>query len=355
MSGWMAALRIARREARRSKGRSALVVALIGLPVLAASFAAVSYDSFRLTPEQEVEHRLGAADAHLTWMWDGPVTQSADGMGSSTDGERAGRAGPVTEADLRQVLPADARVVPLISGDLALRTATGVGVLAAEVADLTDPVHAGRLAITSGRADARDDEVAVTGRAASRLGVSIGDGVQDADQRRGWTVTGLVEYSANFRPAVVFASGGAPADEPALSQPHSWLLVTGEPVTWDDVGQLNHGRGVRPTGSAVRPASPRGPGNRRLPSRPGRSASIPRPAAPRPARPGARRRPGGGTRPATPGQSGRTRAGSRKRARIRAGRSGSRPPLRAAGHCRRTRRWSGRPPPQPSPPTPLVR
>jgi putative ABC transport system permease protein len=50
MKGWRPALRIARREARRARGRSLLVVAMILLPVAALSFAAVYTDTFTLTP-----------------------------------------------------------------------------------------------------------------------------------------------------------------------------------------------------------------------------------------------------------------------------------------------------------------
>ena len=41
VGSWRAALRIARREARRARGRTALVLAMIALPVLALSFTAV--------------------------------------------------------------------------------------------------------------------------------------------------------------------------------------------------------------------------------------------------------------------------------------------------------------------------
>ena len=44
MRSWLVALRIARREARRAKGRTALIVAMIALPVLALTFAAATYD-----------------------------------------------------------------------------------------------------------------------------------------------------------------------------------------------------------------------------------------------------------------------------------------------------------------------
>src|SRR5687768_12265807 len=76
MKGWRTALRIARREAQRAKGRSALVVAMIMLPILALSFAAAAYDMFSLRPEEQVDRRLGAADAELRWESDGPADQS---------------------------------------------------------------------------------------------------------------------------------------------------------------------------------------------------------------------------------------------------------------------------------------
>jgi len=50
VTGWRSALRIARREARRARGRSALVVAMITMPVAALAFAAVTQQTFQLTP-----------------------------------------------------------------------------------------------------------------------------------------------------------------------------------------------------------------------------------------------------------------------------------------------------------------
>ena len=62
LGSWRTALRIARREARRAKGRSALVVAMIALPVLSSAFAAVSYDMFTLTGAEKADRTMGAAD-----------------------------------------------------------------------------------------------------------------------------------------------------------------------------------------------------------------------------------------------------------------------------------------------------
>ncbi|CAM5340334.1 hypothetical protein SMICM304S_02183 [Streptomyces microflavus] len=65
-SGWRAALRIARRDAVRAKGRSALVVAMIALPVLGVTAADLTYRSALPTLAEELTADLGAADALFT-------------------------------------------------------------------------------------------------------------------------------------------------------------------------------------------------------------------------------------------------------------------------------------------------
>ena len=93
VASWRTALRVARREARRSKGRSALVVAMIALPVLALSFAAVIYDMFTLTGEEQADRTMGTADARISWEFRGPVEQAPDGRDllAGDTGDRPGR------------------------------------------------------------------------------------------------------------------------------------------------------------------------------------------------------------------------------------------------------------------------
>jgi putative ABC transport system permease protein len=236
MQTWLPALRIAWREAWRSKGRSTLVVALIGLPVLALAFAAVSFDSFRLTTEQQLDREIGAADALMSWQYDGPVSQPADGYGAApvAAGGFEETQPPVTGAELREVLPPGSRAVPELNGDWEMRTATGVGVIPAERADLTDPIHEGRLVLRDGRAPAAGDEVALTREAGSRLDASIGDTVEAADGSRSWLVVGIVENPDSLRERMVFHPGDLRSG-PAVS----WLVDTVEPVTWEEVQRLN--------------------------------------------------------------------------------------------------------------------
>ncbi|MEK8107562.1 hypothetical protein NKG94_25205 [Micromonospora sp. M12] len=87
---WRAALRIARRESRRAPRRTALVLAMIALPVAALAFLAASYDMAELTPQERLDRRLGVADAEVQWVAGGAVGQDEWGTGwYARDGEHS--------------------------------------------------------------------------------------------------------------------------------------------------------------------------------------------------------------------------------------------------------------------------
>ena len=72
-----AALRIARRDALRAKGRSALVLVMIGLPVLAVVGADVLGRTADVTTVEGLDRQMGHADAVVRWNGDrSPVDQS---------------------------------------------------------------------------------------------------------------------------------------------------------------------------------------------------------------------------------------------------------------------------------------
>jgi putative ABC transport system permease protein len=60
-----AVLRIARRDARRARGRSLLVVAMIALPVLGVTAVDVVARTYELSPEQRAPREFGRADAYF--------------------------------------------------------------------------------------------------------------------------------------------------------------------------------------------------------------------------------------------------------------------------------------------------
>jgi putative ABC transport system permease protein len=251
MSGWSAALRIARRDARCAKGRSALVVTLIGLPVLGLTFAAVSYDMARLTPAERVERLFGGAEAELRWVLDGPLRQ-ADALGQDIsqvdDGAEAPPMPPerAGAADVEALLPPGSRAVPGWEGQVQLPTAAGVGLLEWLAVDLADPVTTGSVSLTRGTAPAAAGrEVAVTAAAATRLGVDLGDRMDVPGAGR-YEVVGLVEFpgvrdhprAVSLRAQVLVFHPDARPDGGTVR----WLVDTAGQVTWEQVRELNrHG------------------------------------------------------------------------------------------------------------------
>ena len=238
LTSWLTALRIARREARRAKGRSALVIAMIGLPVLALAFAAVSYDMFHLTAPEQATRALGAADAKINWVAAGPIQQVSAGDGWSSEGDL--RTDPVAPEDLLAVLPAGSKVASVREGTVELRTAGGVGELNAYGIDVANPLLAGLVTLREGRGPADSREMALTEQAADRLGAHVGDVVQDADRKASWTVTGIVEFSDRLNEKVVFWPSWVPSGtSPGDYKINQWLWAAPGPVGQAEVQRLN--------------------------------------------------------------------------------------------------------------------
>nr|WP_221383266.1 FtsX-like permease family protein [Actinoplanes polyasparticus] len=241
LGSWRTALRIARRESRRARGRAALVVAMIAVPVAALAGTAVSYDMFTLTPAEQATRQLGAADALLTARLAGPVKQDSIGKKWRPAGEISPGPDLRTERAMLALLPDGSRVVPVRTAETEFRAVTGglAGVRTHEM-DLTDPLHRGRALLVGGRAPHGPDEVAMSRAARSRFG----DTIRSLDGTRSWTAVGTVEFPDDLGEVMVFAPGppGAGASQ--------WLAVTPEPVDWAQVGSLNRD-GLTVTSRAV--------------------------------------------------------------------------------------------------------
>lgn len=92
---WRAAIRIARRDAFRSKGRSFLVLAMIALPILGVSAVDLTLRSAELSTEQSLQRTLGAADARLSdpETTGAPIYQSPGGEEQVLAGSSAANRG----------------------------------------------------------------------------------------------------------------------------------------------------------------------------------------------------------------------------------------------------------------------
>ncbi|MFC5004369.1 FtsX-like permease family protein [Dactylosporangium cerinum] len=241
MRGWLVSLRIARREARRAKGRTALVLSLILLPVLGLSFAAVMYDMFTLTRSEQLDRELGSFEASARWPTDGKIIQDADGYGMDSV-ERGQPPTPTTDA-LLALLPAGTHVVQVDTREIRLRGGNGEQKLAGHQLDLADPAYHKRVSVLRGTAPGSSDEIALNEAAMELVGVKLGGTVTLPGQGSA-RVVAEIEFPETLRPVAVLRPGTLPA--PELSSNTEWLVDAPGPVTWEQVRALNqHGLLVR--------------------------------------------------------------------------------------------------------------
>lgn len=115
--GWRAALRIARRDALRARGRSALIVAMIALPILSMSTIDVLARTGELDPDERITRQIGAADARIDLQPDMPIQQSPGSQGWSSPDPQQKAVDPTR--DPRPFLPPGTRLLAVTWGDAA--------------------------------------------------------------------------------------------------------------------------------------------------------------------------------------------------------------------------------------------
>ncbi|MGW4891195.1 FtsX-like permease family protein [Kitasatospora sp. NPDC004240] len=282
LSAWRVALRIARRDALRAKGRSALVVAMVALPVLGVAGADIFYRSGELDADEKVVRTMGRADAEIRMLEQGTVVLQAPdpeegvrtGSGERTSSRASGAApqtGPAEPAKptaeqrrsldtapeklLRELLPPGTVLLPLREGPY-VPTSSAQGLLQSRTseADLTDPVWRGRIDLVGGRAPAADHEIAVTREFLDRAGLRVGDRTSPRGlEAKPYTITGVVEYPGDLRAVMMVARPGELLDalaalpganrsgpRPDGEQGH-WVvkLPGGAGLAWTKVTELN--------------------------------------------------------------------------------------------------------------------
>lgn len=238
LTGWVLPLRLARREALRSRGRSVLVLVMVGLPVMAVVAAAVVLRTADVSSVESVERRLGDAAAQVT-VQPGTtrVYQGADpergGYGSEGTGDELG----LDADEVDELLGGGRDLLPVASGSYRLVSGDGVAQAEASEVDLRDPLTAGLFRLTAGRWPASPDEVVVNQEVLDR-GYAVGDRLAGPDASAPTpTVVGVAE-STTLRALPVVAGPTGSLGLDAAGGPARWL-VGGAPVTWSDVLRLN--------------------------------------------------------------------------------------------------------------------
>ncbi|WP_329579141.1 FtsX-like permease family protein [Kitasatospora sp. NBC_01250] len=266
------ALRIARRDALRAKGRSALVLAMIALPVIGVAGADVVYRSAQLDPGERVARVMGTADALISYPAPGSAVQQApfadDGtryvpsgadQASTPEVAKSLRTDPA--ALITSLLPAGSRLVPAAPGPEATASSRdGLFATATGEADLTGSLWSGRLNVVRGHAPNAPFQAAVTQDFLNQSGLSLGSTTTlKGLEKQPYTLTAVVEYPGDLSKVALIGRPGevitplkdaqpAPKDfAAAVADPGdtidvpAWLvqLPAGDSLDWNKVQEFN--------------------------------------------------------------------------------------------------------------------
>ncbi|MEQ4719090.1 FtsX-like permease family protein [Nonomuraea sp. B19D2] len=236
MSAFRAALRISRRDALRFKGRTALIMVMIGLPVLVITAVLTGGATTSITLRDKLDSTLGTADARIvTLPFRTPVEQRADGeVANQPPARRSER--PWTPAEIGTLL--QGRMLRWQSNVVEARFADGYDQADVFEADMRDPLTQGMRRLVEGRFAAAPGEVAVSPEMIDR-GVRIGDTIKVWRPDRTVRVVGVVEHPnrPGLREMVALPEGLLPHQNDGNSS--GWLIDTAAPVHWSDVERLN--------------------------------------------------------------------------------------------------------------------
>lgn len=250
-TGWRAALRIARRDAMRAKGRSALVVAMIALPVLGVTAADVTYRSIDSTEAEQLTARMGSADALFSDPGMGPLQQMPDGNSYDIAGDEPPE-GEVPPVDMRTAFPEGAKAISIQSVPASVTTAYGLTNTEIVEFRTADPMARGKVDLVEGEFPRGTGEMAATKPFLDSSGLHIGSRTTVNSTGRTYTITGAVEQPSDLKaqqlyadPGAVIAPWQAESDRdkkvlPPNTGSTEWLVNgSGAGVGWGDVLAAN--------------------------------------------------------------------------------------------------------------------
>ncbi|MFE3201292.1 FtsX-like permease family protein [Embleya sp. NPDC059237] len=240
VGSWRACLRIARRDALRAKGRSALIVAMIAIPVLGMSAADVTWRSAQLDTDELISRTLGQADARVSdtaqergsripgqlptailqdpegndWQTVPHETASPPSPSPPSGAQPGGAAATGTPAavDPVSVIPGITETLTDRFAYVMVSTAHGRGSVMFREFDYVKPLAKGIVHQREGRAPVARDEVVVTERLRRSAGYRVGGELTELGTGRRYRIVGTVDLPQDLRATMVFAVSGALLD-----------------------------------------------------------------------------------------------------------------------------------------------
>ncbi len=239
MRGWRPALLIAWRDALRHRGRSALVLVMISLPVLAVGAAAVVIKTADVSGIESVGRTLGAADARIRTEGRGQIVQAPDpGQGDWFQVGDLDYDHPLSADDARAVLGQDTRLLPITTGWSRARLGDRVIDFSTTGVDLSDSLTVGLFDLESGTLPDEAGDVVVNDAMLAK-GFAVGDTLDVNGTALRIVGVGRDATSRDY-PVLL----GNPEDLPdGPTNAREWLVEAG-PVSWSQVLELNKIGGV---------------------------------------------------------------------------------------------------------------
>ncbi|MCX5196198.1 ABC transporter permease [Streptomyces sp. NBC_00249] len=252
---WIAALRIARRDAWRAKGRSVLVLAMIALPIVGVSAADLTLRSAQLSPGQQLDRQLGAADARVSPSGlDAAVYQHPDwkhfapvgGYEKYRPDADAAKALP----PLKSAFPATAKFTVDTRAHTKVHTTHGLLDTELRELDVHNPLTAGILTLARGRLPQGPGEVIATQAFLKASGLKVGSSATPRGSPVPYKIVGAYELPSALKNLELLALPGnllAPLDKAfqaagtdGLNARSTYLVaVGGEGFTWNMVKEAN--------------------------------------------------------------------------------------------------------------------
>ncbi|MEU6920397.1 FtsX-like permease family protein [Streptomyces sp. NPDC046631] len=253
LTGWRAALRMARRDAMRSKGRSALVVAMIAVPVLGVTALDVTYRSVTPTATEKLTASMGSSDALFSDRRSGPIEQLPNAQMYSQVDENAPLDEDAPEIDISTTFPKGSRAISLQSAPASVTTKYGITGTDIREIRTSDPLARGMVELVRGAYPHGMNEMAATEPFLKSTGLDIGSTTTVRNSGEKYRITGVVEQPDALKTEALFADPGAVIAPwkaksehdkkvtPPNTQPAEWLVKgpEGAGVTWPDVMRAN--------------------------------------------------------------------------------------------------------------------
>ena len=259
-AGWRVSLRMARRDVRRHRGRSLLVVIMVGLPVLLLTAGSTLWFSENLDAAERLPFQIGSSQGFIV----GPRPDNPQQLLDPSSGyARSGARVPAKRIPGFAPGREQEALTALLGGRLhEMSVATGVARIDRHYADInilevsgagSEHVLAPRASLTSGRWPTKPGEVLVTptgqGAGLPTSGTfEIQVALTSGQQRTSTEVTvvgtgqGFSTYSAgNLQPVQVIMSPAVPVAGQTAQRvgERQWLVERNRPITWAEVQRLN--------------------------------------------------------------------------------------------------------------------